>query len=275
MNPFNQERIDYAKYHKTAEKQLLPLFRKALYETIKPIIDVVNTIGLSSVTPEMINRNVWQKTYQNAYNLIGMKIAKREFYTQRRLDGGLEEKSSAIDFLADVWDSILRNAANNYVLNIQNDLNDTTMKIIRDALGEAYELGLDEDGTVRLFLKIMTDKQKERAKNFSRTEATTLSNLGKEIGAKSWIEQNGGKGYKMWLGRNDARERPSHLAENNTILEIDDLYDLDGELAQRPGDVNLSPNNRINCRCTQSIMSQNRYNAYVKRGLIKYGKVIG
>jgi hypothetical protein len=275
MNPFNQERIDYAKYHKTAEKQLLPLFRKALYETIKPIIDVVNTIGLSSVTPEMINRNVWQKTYQNAYNLIGMKIAKREFYTQRRLDGGLEEKSSAIDFLADVWDSILRNAANNYVLNIQNDLNDTTMKIIRDALGEAYELGLDEDGTVRLFLKIMTDKQKERAKNFSRTEATTLSNLGKEIGAKSWIEQNGGKGYKMWLGRNDARERPSHLAENNTILEIDDLYDLDGELAQRPGDVNLSPNNRINCRCTQSIMSQNRYNAYVKRGLIKDGKVIG
>jgi hypothetical protein len=275
MNPFNQERIDYAKYHKTAEKQLLPLFRKALYETIKPIIDVVNTIGLSSVTPEMINRNVWQKTYQNAYNLIGMKIAKREFYTQRRLDGGLEEKSSAIDFLADVWDSILRNAANNYVLNIQNDLNDTTMKIIRDALGEAYELGLDEDGTVRLFLKIMTDKQKERAKNFSRTEATTLSNLGKEIGAKSWIEQNGGKGYKMWLGRNDARERPSHLAENNTILEIDDLYDLDGELAQRPGDVNLSPYNRINCRCTQSIMSQNRYNAYVKRGLIKDGKVIG
>lgn len=275
MNPFNQERIDYAKYHKTAEKQLLPLFRKALYETIKPIIDVANTIGLSTVNPEMINLNVWQKTYQNAYNLIGMKIAKREFYTQRRLDGGLEEKSSAIDFLVDVWDSILRNAANNYVLSIHNDLNDTTMKIIRESLTDAYELGLDEDGTVRLFLKIMTDKQKERAKNFSRTEATTLSNLGKEIGAKSWIDQNGGKGYKMWLGRNDARERPSHLAENNTILEIDDLYDLDGELAQRPGDVNLSPNNRINCRCTQSIMSQNRYNAYVKRGLIKDGKVIG
>lgn len=275
MNPFNQERIDYAKHHKTAEKQLLPLFRKALYETIKPIIDVANTIGLSAVNPEMINRNVWQKTYQNAYQMLGMNIAKREFYTQRRLDGQLEEKSSAIDFLVDVWDSILRNAANNYVLNIQNDLNDTTIKIIRDALGDAYELGLDEDGTVRLFLKIMTDKQKERAKNFSRTEATTLSNLGKEIGAKSWIDQNGGKGYKMWLGRNDERERPSHLAENNTILEIDDLYDLDGELAQRPGDVNLSPNNRINCRCTQSIMSQNRYNAYVKRGLIKDGKVIG
>ena len=112
-----------------------------------------------------------------------------------------------------------------------------------------------------------------RSLTISRTEATRTANLGKEIGARSWIDEQGGQGYKMWLGR-VVNERPTHLAVNNTIIPIDDLYQVGDEQAQRPGDVSLSAAEVINCRCSQSLMSQNRYNQLVARGRIVNSKVV-
>lgn len=275
MNEFKQERIDFAKFHKTAEKQLLPLVRKALKQSISRVIQYARDYGLETLNPELlINPNVWKAFYNSAFQLIGMKIAKKEYYRQRNLEG-LANKASAIEFLVDIWSGLLRDYALNYTYNIERELNQTTIDIIKRALGEDYSLGVGRDGVVRLFENNLNGAMRTRSLGISRTEATTISNLGKDIGARSWIEEQGGGGKKVWLGRNDEKERKSHLEENNTILDIDDKYNLNGELAERPGDVNLSAKERISCRCTQSLMSQNRYNQLVKRGRIVDGKVIG
>lgn len=269
---FRNERNLWKRQQAIAEKQLAPLFRKALRESVKPAIDFVRSMGTDVNPASMINQNVWGNTYLQAYNIIGVKLAKQEYYRQRGLE---QQKANSIGFLIDAWTGTLRDFALTYVYQISRELNQTTIDIITRALGDTNALGLDRDGSIRLFEKALNGALRRRTQVISRTEATTIANLGKEVGARSWIQEQGGKGFKVWLGRNDARERPSHLDENNTIIEVDDKYNLSGELCERPGDVTLSAKERINCRCTQSIMSQNRYNEYIKRGSIVNGKLIG
>lgn len=273
-NELRQERLDYAKYHKTIERQLLPYFRKALKENVEPALIYARMFGTEFNPSNTINANVWQKVYSNTFEIIGQKSARKEYYRQRELEG-IEKKASAIDFLKDVWSNIIQQYASSYVANIQQSLNERTIKIIQDALNETNALGLDKDGSVRLFERLLNGKLRLRSLVFARTEATTISNLGKKIGATSWIDEQGGQGYKVWLGRNDNRERLTHLEENNTIIPIDDLHDVGGSLCQHPGDTNLPLDEKLNCRCTESYMSQNRYLQYVKRGRIINGKLVG
>lgn len=273
-NEFYAERVEFAKFHNTAEKELLPYFRKAIQASIQPVINWVNTFGTENVpVDKLIKRDVWAIVYPNVYQLIGLRMARKEYFRQRKLEG-IEQKASVTDFFKDVWSGKLKDYAANYAKYIQEELNNTTIELLKRALGDDAILELDSMGRVRFFLQKIKGLMQTRTENISRTEATSISNLGKEIGARTWIDENGGEGFKMWLGRNDERERPAHLRENNTIIPIDDYYVLDGFEAERPGDVRLPGNLRIMCRCTQSIMSQNRYNALQRAGRIVGGRVI-
>lgn len=282
LKEFRIERKIFARQQRIAEKTLFPIFRKALNKSVAQVLEYVRQNGTLTNPIFLIDENVWLKAYQQAYSELPLKIAKQEYYRQRGLETQFEEKASAIDFLVDVWQSIFRDYALNYVYQISRELNDTTIRIITEALGDVNHLGLDRDGSIRLFIKTIEGKLKLRTNTISRTEATTLSNLGKDVAARSWIEEQGGQGYKVWLGRNDIRERPSHIHENDTIIPIEDKYELIDPTKEsspdeclRPGDVHLKAKNRINCRCTQSLMTENRYNAYQKRGRIVDGKLKG
>lgn len=275
LNEFKQERIEFNRFHRNAERKMLPVVRRALNKQIENVIAWVNNNGVENVPVEMlIDRGIWRNLYPGLYEQYGMSMARLEYYRQRRIEG-VETKASVIDFLKDVWSGKLRQAAIEYISKIENELNQTTIEYVRRALTNGYELGLDRLGRIRIFNKEIFDINKGRGLTISRTETSTIANLGKEIAAKSWIEQqSGGEGYKVWLGR-IVGERETHLETNDTIIPMDDKYDLRGDLADRPGDVNLMAKNRIGCRCTQSLMSQNRYNQYVKRGRIVDGKLRG
>lgn len=243
-NEFDLERIEYAQYHKTLERQLLPYFRRALKKNVQPSLDLAKSIGTNFIP--VIDSNIWTDVYIEVFNLVGQKTARKEYYRQRNLES-IEIKESAIDIFRDVWSRILNQYAYEYVYKIQNSLNQRTIEIIQSALNESNQLGLDQDGSVRLFERLINGKLRLRSLTFARTEATTISNLGKKIGATSWIDEQGGGGYKAWLGRNDARERETHLEENNTIIPIDDLHDVGGSFCQHPGDTNLPLDEKINC----------------------------
>ena len=277
MNEFDKERLDFAKFQKTAEKQCLPFFRRALKKHIEPLMKYAENNGVdaipSSSISTLLDNSVWGKTYDQVYSLIGSKFARREYYNQKRLDTGAEEKG-VIDFLLNLWSQKLREYALQYTFNIQQELNDTTVRLIQEALGQDYELGLDAQGKLRLFFKKIREQNYLRSLVISRTESTTIANLGKDIGARSWLEESGSQGYHVWLGR-IKNERQTHLAVNNTIVPLDTPFTVGGELSLRPGDVNLSAAERINCRCTTSIFSETRYNSLINRGRIVDGKLVG
>ena len=275
LNEFKQERLEFARFHKNAEKQMLPIVRKALNKQVENVVAWVKNNGVENVPVEMlIDRSVWRNMYPQLYEQFGMSMARLEYYRQRKLEGNAS-KASVIDFLKDVWSGKLRQAAIEYVTGIENLLNQTTIENVRKALTNGYEIGLDRLGRIRIFNREIFDINRGRGLTISRTETSTIANLGKEIAAKSWIEQQGtGEGYKVWLGRVKG-ERETHLETNDTIIPMGDKYSLRGDLCDRPGDVNLTPANRISCRCTQSLMGEARYQQYVKRNRIVNGKLTG
>jgi len=276
LKEFRQERIDFARFHKSAEKECRSMFRKALRNSYQPVIDAVaGGMDMRNIPVALIIRtDVWRSVYPALYERIGMRMARKEFYRQRTLEG-IESKASAIDLLINVWSSLLRDYALTYTYQIERYLNDRTIELITKALGDSYELGVDRLGRTRLFNKWIRENLQKRGDTITRTEVTSMANLGKRIGADSWIKQQGGQGYKLWLGRQDPRERKTHLEENDTILMIEELHVVGGEQCEAPGDVRLTPKERANCRCTESYMSENRYNGLVKRGRIVNGRVIG
>lgn len=275
-NEFTLEREEWERFQRIGAKEIAPYFRKALNDTLIPVINFVERFGVNALQMSMpIDPNVWNNAYLQAYNKLGMKSARKQYYYMRRMDGLLEEKASAIEIFVDVWSSLLRDYAINYTNLMASQLNATTIEMINKALGETTILGLDWDNSIRLFIKNIKGEFKKRAGVISRTESTTISNLGKAISARSYIDSVGGQGYKVWLGRNDNRERQTHIDENNTIIPIDDLHIVGGESCERPGDINLSAKERINCRCTESYLSQNRYLYFERRGRIVNGKLLG
>lgn len=270
---FKQERELYAKRHTRLTRELRPQFKKLLTANIQPLLDYVQSFGIVGAPVEnLINPSVWLPFYQRIFIDYGIKHARLEYYHQQRLEGA--EKASALDFLRNVWTRLFSDYATNYVNGIVNDLNARTIELINDALAEGETLELDRNGFTRWFYKKSKDIVTDRSQAFSVTEATRISNLGKDIGARQWINEHGGVGYKVWLGR-IAGERPAHLRLNDTIIGIDDFYDMDGHECLRPGDRSLPGYLSINCRCSQSFLNQTRYNAYLRRGRIVDGKLIG
>jgi len=269
-----QNQLSFARFHKNAEKQLLPLFRKALNKSIAGVINWVEIHGTDNVPVEtLIDTRVWQQVYPKAFQMIGLRMARLEYYNQRKQDNNAS-KANVIDFLRDVWSGKLRQAAVEYLTGIESALNQTTIDIIKRALGETNTLELDVLGRVRFWNKEIKEKFGNRALAISRTEATTLSNLGKDIGARSWLDEQPGKSYKIWFGR-VAGERDTHLATNGKYVEVDDMFTVGGEMAERPGDASLSAKERIGCRCSMIFISQAIFNQYEKRGRVSGGKISG
>lgn len=274
LNEFKQERIEFARFHKNAEKQVLPIVRKALNKQIENVVAWVKHNGVENVPVEiLIDRGVWRTLYPQMYEQVGMSMARLEYYRQRRLEGNAS-KASAIEFLKNVWSGKLRDYALSVVNALSVSLDQKTADLIKQALGESGSLEIDRLGRIRFFYDKVKQQIKERSIAISRTETTRSSNLGKDIAARSWIEEQGGEGYKVWLGRIQG-ERPTHLAANDTIIPFNNLFSVGGHDCMRPGDLQLPPQESIMCRCTMSIMSENRYRAYQKRGRINNGRLSG
>lgn len=279
-----KEVADFAIYQRRAERRMQPLFLDTLNQTMEPLFRYVDQFGLENVPVEqLITVDAWEPMYLRAFNDVGLPVAENEYRWQevKELDA-MEGKAFGFpQFLVDIWSGTMRDYALKYVYGITRELTNTTVELITKALGEDYGFEIDRVGKVRLFRKRVGEATTVRSFTISRTETTTISNLGKELAAREWISDQGGQGYKTWLGR-IANERPEHLILNNTILPINEPYKMviaagkgvGSYDCDRPGDVNLPAKLRINCRCTQSIISERAYNQYLKRGLIRNGKVI-
>lgn len=89
---------------------------------------------------------------------------------------------------------------------------------------------------------------KWQALRIARTETTFAMNSAKVVSG----EVSGLTMEKVWIGKNDGRERPSHIAMNDTAVGQNELFDLGGEKMAFPGDRShgASAGNLINCRCT-------------------------
>lgn len=244
----------YEKQYENYLKRVYPIFLAGLQVQIQPVISFIKLNNNTNPPLDLlVNPNDMIIPIQSAYEKVGLMAAKREYY-------GIRAEKSVISLLVDKWKQIFYDYSTKYAYRIKNDLAETTKDEIRKALTESYKLNLNADQTASYIRKSVQKKvSRSRAVLISRTETTTAANLGKEQGAKSWLAESGQKGYKQWLGRDDESERYTHRELNNTIIPIDNNFNVGGEEALLPGQTTLSADERCNCRCTVLYMSERRY----------------
>lgn len=252
---------EYDKQHRNYERRIRPLFLNTTRKQIQPVIRWLElNPGLPPVDA-LIESQVYRKPMILAYQTVGVLAAKREYSYQRKND-----VKGIFDLLSDVWSEIINGYVADYAYRISNELSQTTIREIQNALKYGYEQSMNNNQLASYIRKrVQGEISRSRATLIARTEATTAANLGKEEGAKTYYKEQNIQGYKLYIGRNDVRERSDHLVLNDTLIPIEDNFDFGGELAQRPGALTLSANQRCNCRCTVQYMSERAAIRYRER----------
>jgi len=86
-----------------------------------------------------------------------------------------------------------------------------------------------------------------RTEMIARTETMRASNAGANALYKDW-----GVHQKEWLATTgDNRTRPTHLAANGQVVNIDSYFTVGGASLKHPGDPSGPLEETINCRCTE------------------------
>lgn len=127
-------------------------------------------------------------------------------------------------------------------------ITDTTRKEIQRILKQANEQGKG----ITWMVTQMEDLNSSRTKLIARTETVTAANAGGFLAALDV----GLMMQKEWLGNDDGRERPAHIATNGQRVNVTDYFRVGGEEMLYPGDrtqangLETSAANVCNCRCT-------------------------
>lgn len=177
-----------------------------------------------------------------------------------------DERRKDISTRTIFWNHVNRWIRNNVGKKITR-INDTTLKRVKRIIKLGIDEGLSNQQIAsRLTLLADIDSMK-RALRIARTETHQTANKGSLEMAKE-VKLS----FKEWLSAKDERVRVAHLEANGQRVEIDEPFIVDGEELQFPGDPDGSPENTINCRCTQIYRDEDSQKRF-KRVRRKYARV--
>lgn len=153
--------------------------------------------------------------------------------------------------IVDFWEDIVRGFLQNEFVTKVKGIDDTTKQAIRTYLQSAVEEGMSVQKVAELIAEgVIPNMNRARAIRIARTEVIGASNAGSLAGARS-MQIKGLK--KKWLVALDGRERPEHAAVSAATavdpIDIDDLFNVGGDMLEYPGDPRGSTEMVINCRC--------------------------
>jgi uncharacterized protein with gpF-like domain len=136
------------------------------------------------------------------------------------------------------------------LLNIAQQITDTTKKIIQEVLSRATETGASFQEIVNELES--PDLTRIRARLIARTETVSAANAAATINAKETSVVTGQTLRKMWIATTDSRVRHDHAEVDRHVIGIDDYFIVGGYKMQQPGDrTHGAPASEIcNCRCT-------------------------
>jgi uncharacterized protein with gpF-like domain len=110
-------------------------------------------------------------------------------------------------------------------------------------MGQTEGLGVAQIS--RRIAKAVPSISTQRGALIARTETHGAANFG----ANKVAQTVGFKLQKEWVAAEDHRTRPFHAAANGQKVDMDQPFEVGGEMLMYPGDEAGSPWNTINCRC--------------------------
>lgn len=131
-------------------------------------------------------------------------------------------------------------------MKFADEVNETTLTRLKNALAEGVLAGESIPELKDRVKAIFYNRADSNSETIARTEVLSSNNAGTLYGYK----QSGVVEQKEWLATLDGRTRDAHSAVNGEQVDVDEMFEVDGEELEYPGDPNGSAENIINCRCT-------------------------
>lgn len=247
MSPANQAR--YAREHRQAlrkaEAYAEAVTRKALSDQLAAALTAFDADSdpASAVFPGPI-----QAAVTRIFETVGMAFARAElgrYLLGRRKVKADDPAAVSVGFYSARWRELMRVYAAGPAGEHITRITETTRNLVRQALAEAAEQGLDKRKTAKYLQKRVGEFNKNRALLIARTETTTAANYGAWLAAA----ETEGKKVKTWIATRDSRTRDAHRAVNGQMVDMDAPFIVGGVPMKYPGDPAGGAKNVCNCRC--------------------------
>lgn len=127
----------------------------------------------------------------------------------------------------------------------------TTERDIRSLIVDAFTQGAPESEVIKAGLKARA-LSSYRADTIARTETHAAAAYASRQTVQNIASNAGLTLEKKWMPTLDERTRPAHMEmANSDYIAMDSQFYVGGEYLEYPGDPSGSPENVINCRCTE------------------------
>lgn len=245
---YNREQYAAAwvKQHGGFERKAYKVFKAALDEQVKPVIDYTRSFGLptDTIIDMLVKKPPMEAAYKSIYISIGTAQANYTLKSINRLGRSVK----AVSFFSDAWRRLMESFYTVFAAERVTEVTDTTREKIRRLLDEANAQNLSVEATATYLVDELSspDFNRNRALVIARTESTTAANKGASLGAADADYET----VKEWMAVTDRNTRRTHLAADGQTVEIGEDFTVGGELAQFPGDTRLSAKEVIQCRCS-------------------------
>lgn len=220
-------------------------FRQALLQQFK---DVAARITPDNYNSELILNEITESDirpiFTSLYRNVGVEFARESY---------VSNKSKSAEQYEDTWTTYMNNyvqtVAGDRIVSITAETKRIVLSFIRDTIDTGVAEGYGTDVIARNIQKILNEKgvdiSRWRAKMIARTEVVGASNVGALEGARALGQPT----QKVWIATRDKRTRDIHMAAEGLTVDINDKFEVGGEMLDCPGDPNGSGGNVINCRC--------------------------
>src|SRR5690606_36174120 len=243
--------MGYNDRHEVYFRYATQKYNKALRDQVAPLIDYItedNVMLLDLTLDGLIKRDPISKAMRDVYVSI---LPREAVAIAKEVDRNLpkDKKVNGIGFFSSYWKRWIQQAYLTLTSDMITNITETTKDKIRQLLSNGREQNLSYRGLA----KYMTDELKRddftrsRSLTIARTESTRAANIGQQQMAQtSNIVLN-----KKWEGRDDGRERATHIAASRQEpIPKDEPFIVGGFPMQYPGDRSAPASESVNCRCS-------------------------
>ena len=253
---YQQEYNQFIQLHKTYEVKNMQIILKEFRKIFKDIkFDNLTPENSRYVIALNINPEGLKKALYRIYYTTGRKYGNI-VARQIRADNPIEQKRfKPLPFFNTLFNNFIvdyfKAKAGEWISLLTDSMVDEVQKVIvlSQSLNETVEQMRDRiHSTVN-----KPDFYKWQALRIARTETTFAMNKAKELSGQA----SGILMEKVWLGKNDGRERPSHILMNEKKVEQNGMFELSsGVKLKFPGDrdgigrAKDMAKELINCRCS-------------------------
>ncbi|WP_126654115.1 phage minor head protein [Chryseobacterium aureum] len=190
-------------------------------------------------------KNTLYKVHYTIGKAYGTFIAK-----QLRKDNPIQlKKWKPLPFFNEEFQRFLIQYYSKYGGALIRTLSETmTASVVSEISKGTYENETVEEMRDRIYKTVnKRDFYLWQAMRIARTETGFAMNSAKDIAGQT----SGVLMQKVWIGRNDGRERASHIRANGQKVDQNEMFSVGGIKMKHPGDrENGTAEETINCRCT-------------------------